>query len=348
MKPAKTLAFALPGAAAVAVWSGYRHAVREFQADRLPPPRLPGHVRSIPTYWGRLCYRMIEGSPRRAPLVLIHGWGRSADTAWWPLLEHTDRTVLAVDLPGHGRSTLEERFSFDLAAEAIDTAVADAGIRCPILVGHSMGGPIALIALRDGSARFGGLVAIATSAYWVSPHLQVIVAAAPYLLAPRSPIVTAAMRREARRAPDARAQVTRSYALRPSRRVLAEAAMELRRFDARVWEPFPRPPTLWLIAEDDGVIAPVDQIASAQHFQADLERLSSDHAVLMSDPRRVTEIIDVFAQRCEESGRPGQPGLIHSAAPRSVMTKARAGMEAGWPGSFPPRIGHRWLGAGSR
>jgi pimeloyl-ACP methyl ester carboxylesterase len=319
MKPARTLALALPGAAAAALWGGYRHAVREFQADRPPPPRLPGHVRSMVTHWGRLCYRVIEGSDRDAPLVLIHGWGRSADSAWWPLLEHTERTVIAVDLPGHGRSNLEKSFSFDLATEALQLAIEDAGLDRPILVGHSMGGPVSLMAVRRHPTGFGGLVVLATSAYWVSPRLQVIVAAAPYLFAPRSPIVRAAMRQESRRSPEARLAVSRSYGLRPSRRVLAEAGVELRRFDARRWEPFEMPPLLWLVTRKDGVISPADQTASAAHLEAKVETIHADHAVIATHARELSDLIDVFATSLSDvaDGR----SLIRSAAPHSVRVE---------------------------
>lgn len=315
MRKARTLALALPGAVAVALWGGYRHAVNEFQAHRPPPPRLPGHVRSITTYWGRLCYRVIEGPGRETPLVLIHGWGRSADAAWWPLMEHTKRTVIAVDLPGHGRSTLDERFSFELAADSVALAVEDAGLHDPILVGHSMGGPISLLTLRASPRKFSGLVAIASSAYWVSPHLQVIVAAAPYLFAPRSPIVTAAMRQETRRSPGSRMEVTRSYGLRPSRRVLGEAAMELRGFDARMWEGFDTPPIVWAVTNNDGVINPADQVASGHHFEARVVGLDADHSVIMTHPRELMATIESLTRVPNDRPR---LEVVRSAAPHSM------------------------------
>ena len=316
MKPARAVALALPGATAVALWGGYRHAVREFQADRPPPPRLPGHVHTVVTPWGRLCYRSVEGSGTETPLLLIHGWGRSADAAWWPLLDHSRRTIVAIDLPGHGRSILDGQFSFDLAVEAVMTVMDHAGLRRPIVVGHSMGGPISLLALRREPSAFAGLVAAATSAYWVTPHLQVVVAAAPYLFAPRSPIVTAAMRQEAMRSPEARTAVTRSYGLRPTRRVLGEAGLELRGFDARVWEPLQLPPVMWLVTENDGVIPPADQTASALHMGARVETIPADHSVILTHAGAISELIDSFAATL---GNPThERSVMHSAAPRSV------------------------------
>ena len=75
---------------------------------------------------------------------------------------------------------------------------------------HSMGGPVALTGFRQSEPGcFAGFVAIATSAYWVRPRHQVMVAAAPYLLSPASPIVTGAMRAETKRDPDMAAHVER-------------------------------------------------------------------------------------------------------------------------------------------
>ncbi len=62
-----------------------------------------------------------------------------------------------------------EPFSFGLAAEAVGRVVSDAGVERPVLVGHSMGGPVVLTTLRHAAAEFSGLVALATSAHWVRP-----------------------------------------------------------------------------------------------------------------------------------------------------------------------------------
>ncbi|MFE2943162.1 alpha/beta fold hydrolase [Streptomyces sp. NPDC059255] len=80
------------------------------------------------------------------PLVLLHGAGRSlADwDAVAPLLLPHHR-VLAVDLPGHGRSPgLPAPWSFDGVAEAVGRTVDAYGIRDALPVGHSLGGLLAL------------------------------------------------------------------------------------------------------------------------------------------------------------------------------------------------------------
>ena len=299
MRPSRSFALAaLPGAAAIALWNGYRRAVDEYRAHRTTPSKLPGQVRTLPTDWGRLSYRYVAGSDPGPALVLLHGYGRSADRVWWQLIQQTERSIVAIDLPGHGRSTLERPFTFALAAEALGAAVVDAELTRPILVGHSMGGPVALTALRESEGgRFAGFVAIATSAFWVRTRNQVMVAAAPYLLAPSSPIVTGAMRAETRSDPDAAAQVARDYAMRPTRRVLAETAAELRRFDARKWESFAIPRAIWIVTTDDDVVPPEDQRASAHHFGVPTVDLTSDHRAAKRAPEVVAEIIEHWSSR---------------------------------------------------
>jgi pimeloyl-ACP methyl ester carboxylesterase len=48
--------------------------------------------------------------------------------------------MVVVDLPGHGRSQLDEPFSFEQAAEAVERSAIHAGLERPVLAGHSMGG----------------------------------------------------------------------------------------------------------------------------------------------------------------------------------------------------------------
>jgi pimeloyl-ACP methyl ester carboxylesterase len=293
MRTTRSLALATLPAAAIALWSGYKRVARDFATHLAASPHIPGRVRAVPTPWGRLSYRIVLGSDPGPPLVLVHGWGRSADSVWWPLIAHTGRTVVAVDLPGHGRSFLDGRFTFALAAEAVLTAVADAGVVRPILVGHSMGGPVALTALRiAGASDFGGFVAVATSSYWVRPRHQIMMAAAPFALAPSSPILMRAQRAETRRTPDHAQRIAWEYAIRPPRRVLEEAAAELRHFDARRWGDLALPPSAWIVTLHDGVIDPADQLASAQYFGIPNIDLPNDHPVVVQAPAAVTEIIE--------------------------------------------------------
>jgi pimeloyl-ACP methyl ester carboxylesterase len=81
-------------------------------------------------------------------IILVHGW--SCERTFWErqIAEFADLTqVIALDLAGHGRSAARgEHRRWSMAAFARDVEhVADAaGARSFVLVGHSMGGPVAL------------------------------------------------------------------------------------------------------------------------------------------------------------------------------------------------------------
>lgn len=78
------------------------------------------------------------------PLLLIHGVGLNAD-AWGPQIEALSDThrVIALDMPGHGGSTLTGTGLSDYVAQA--AALLDQlGIASANVVGHSMGGLVAI------------------------------------------------------------------------------------------------------------------------------------------------------------------------------------------------------------
>lgn len=84
------------------------------------------------------------------PLLLIHGLG-AASFVWEPIIEPlgTRRSVVAPDLPGHGRSPAAETPCATAFADALLTLMHDQGHRSFDVVGNSMGAWIALwMALR--------------------------------------------------------------------------------------------------------------------------------------------------------------------------------------------------------
>jgi pimeloyl-ACP methyl ester carboxylesterase len=92
----------------------------------------------------RLAYTQAgSGTP---PLVFIHGWAGD-HTIFTPQFAHFSQThrTIAVDLRGHGQSDKPEQ-NYTIAGFADDIAwlCAHLGVTKPVIVGHSMGGNIAL------------------------------------------------------------------------------------------------------------------------------------------------------------------------------------------------------------
>ena len=78
-------------------------------------------------------------------LILIHGWTMNEDNWRDQVTDFAKRNrVIAIDLPGHGKSDKPQiTYSMDLFARAIDAVMRDAKVKRAVLVGHSMGTPIA-------------------------------------------------------------------------------------------------------------------------------------------------------------------------------------------------------------
>ena len=78
-------------------------------------------------------------------LVLVHGWTMNVDNWRDQIPAFTKRArVIAIDLPGHGQSDKPQTtYSMDYFARAVDAVLKDAKVKRAVLVGHSMGTPVA-------------------------------------------------------------------------------------------------------------------------------------------------------------------------------------------------------------
>ena len=113
-------------------------------------------------------YAYTGGKPLDATLpciVFIHG--ALNDHSVWTLLArwfaHHGHAVLAVDLPGHGRSAGLPLSSVEALADWLIAALDAAGVARAALVGHSMGSLIALEAAARAPARVSRLVMVGTA-----------------------------------------------------------------------------------------------------------------------------------------------------------------------------------------
>ncbi len=84
-------------------------------------------------------------------LVFIHGW--ACDLTFWrgqeALYTNPSYRSLLIDLPGHGASDKPHRaYPVDFFARSIEAVMHDAHVERAVLIGHSLGGPIAYAFLR--------------------------------------------------------------------------------------------------------------------------------------------------------------------------------------------------------
>jgi pimeloyl-ACP methyl ester carboxylesterase len=112
------------------------------------------------------------GEAGASGLVLVHGG--AAHARWWdhiaPLLT-AGRRVLAVDLSGHGDSGRRAGYSLDCWAEEVSAVAAAGGITGPpIIIGHSMGGFVALRAAGLFGTQLEGIVVIDSPVQDLTPE----------------------------------------------------------------------------------------------------------------------------------------------------------------------------------
>jgi len=125
----------------------------QAQVDGLPQLALtPDSVHIDYRVWGK-------GEPA---VVLIHGW--ACDAAYWNAqidALKSKYTVVAVNLAGHGGSERNRTdWSMGNYGEDVATVVRQLKNRQVVLVGHSMGGDVALEASRRIGDRVIGIIAV--------------------------------------------------------------------------------------------------------------------------------------------------------------------------------------------
>lgn len=96
-------------------------------------------------------------APADVPLVLLHGF--CEDASLWTGLSAAlaDLPVVAIDLPGFGQSDLPAEPTMEAYATAVHSALDALGIARCVLVGHSLGGYVALEFAARWPDRLAGM-----------------------------------------------------------------------------------------------------------------------------------------------------------------------------------------------
>ena len=119
------------------------------------------------TVEGRTIRHLRLGPEEGTPVLMIHGFG--ADLSTWMFNQQAlaeDRPVYAVDLPGHGGSAKQvEDGSVAGLARTIRAYMDAAGIDRAHLVGHSLGGAIAVAIALDAPDRVTALTLVAPAGF---------------------------------------------------------------------------------------------------------------------------------------------------------------------------------------
>ncbi len=109
---------------------------------------------------GRLHY--VDSGRGTGTVVFVHGWSCSA--RFWRLQLPAFAAhwrVIAVDLPGHGRSEPRPAaYTPEYFARGLDAMLSDAGVQSAAFVGHSMGGTVARAYLQLHPERVTALVLV--------------------------------------------------------------------------------------------------------------------------------------------------------------------------------------------
>jgi pyruvate dehydrogenase E2 component (dihydrolipoamide acetyltransferase) len=149
-------------------------AVSEFQRDFVPakageadagPQPEKAQIGGRTVRWLKLGESEGEREGDGTPVVLIHGFG--GDLNNW-LFNHADlaahRTVWALDLPGHGESgKAVESGALDELAQSVMAFLDAQQIERAHLVGHSLGGAVAMTVADKAPARVASLALIASA-----------------------------------------------------------------------------------------------------------------------------------------------------------------------------------------
>ena len=248
------------------------------------------------------------------PLVMLHGLGatKAEFLPMLPWLAPTHR-VIAVDLPGFGDSSKPVRAAYDAKffARSVTALLDELGLERTRLLGHSMGGRVALEVAARAPERVERLVAMTPSLAWLrerpwAPWLRLVRPELGLLQPTPRPAVEAFVKRAIPGATStwvrpAIDEFLRSYMSPRGRAAFYAAARQIYLEDpAPFWERLRdlEAPSLFIWGANDTLVPAGferhvrDAVPSAEHVL-----LRSGHVPQLEAPRRLEAVLKGFLGR---------------------------------------------------
>lgn len=224
---------------------------------------------------GTTFVREVEGPPGAPTVLLLHGLVASGGLNWFqafvPLAAHF--RVVALDHRGHGRGIRSwKRFRLADCADDAAALLDELGIDRAILVGYSMGGPIAQLVWHRRPEKVAGLVLCATSNRFVPgvrERLAFVTAVSALAgstrvgqLATRIPLrpLQARIPRAVKARPDSLRKWAAAEMRRHDPRMVTEALAATTNFDSRSWLSTVAVPTSIVVTTEDRAIPAQEQL----------------------------------------------------------------------------------------
>ncbi len=285
------------------------------------PPLPRAEIVAIPDR-GELFVRR-GGRDAGTPVLLLHGWMASADLNWFLLFgalgEH--HPIVAPDLRGHGRAPRSPGgFTLEDCADDAAALLRHLRIGRAIVVGYSMGGPVALLLWRRHPELVAGLVLEATSLAWNTSWRDRlawrVVGPIGFLLRwPTGRIALIRAMGGVNDLPDALLRY-RAWADGEFRRndptEMAEAGRAIAAFDARPFAAEVDVPAAVVVTTRDSLVDPARQRALAAALRATVFELDGDHTVVAVAPDELAAVtlraIDAVVSQATASVTVTAPG----------------------------------------
>ncbi len=270
-----------------------------FEID--PPALLTGRLISIPKRGEFFVRHSAHADPAAPVVLLLHGWTASSDLNFFTAYHELSgmASVIGIDHRGHGRGVRPDvSFTLEDCADDAAAVCAALGVSKVVVVGYSMGGPIAMLMARRHPTLVRGLVLQATALEWRGTARERARFRVGRVL---GPLTRRLIRPSTIRFAFSR-RITRRHPLRPHlgwmmsewRRndpwQMAEAGRAIARFDARPWAGTLSLPACVVLTTNDQLVAPAKQRALAEATGATVLPLEGDHFVNVVKPTEFSAV----------------------------------------------------------